>query len=84
MKKKILVIDIGGTNVKLMISREKNGNFDSGPKLTPKQTGLAIEEDGGRLETTTPFPSGFPSAVRDGQNTERSEASRQRLGRLEF
>jgi polyphosphate glucokinase len=36
-KKKILVIDIGGTHVKLMISRSEKRKFDSGPKLTPRQ-----------------------------------------------
>ena len=36
--KKILVIDIGGSNVKLMISsRAKRRKFPSGPKLTPRQ-----------------------------------------------
>lgn len=36
--KKILVIDIGGSNVKLMISsRAKRRKFPSGPGLTPRQ-----------------------------------------------
>jgi hypothetical protein len=36
--KKILVIDIGGSNVKLMISsRAKRRKFPSGPRLTPRQ-----------------------------------------------
>src|ERR1700738_16407 len=37
MKKKILVIDVGGTHVKLMISREKKRKFKSGPKMTPRE-----------------------------------------------
>ena len=35
--KKILVVDIGGTHVKLMISRTQKRKFDSGMKLNPKQ-----------------------------------------------
>ncbi|MDP9099073.1 MAG: ROK family protein [Verrucomicrobiota bacterium] len=36
--KRILVIDIGGSNVKLMISsRAKRRKFPSGPRLTPRQ-----------------------------------------------
>src|SRR6202043_116590 len=35
--KKILVVDIGGTNVKLMIKTGKQRQFDSGPRMTPKQ-----------------------------------------------
>jgi polyphosphate glucokinase len=37
-KKKVLVIDIGGSNVKLMISnRVKRRKFPSGPSLTPRR-----------------------------------------------
>ena len=32
MKKKILVVDIGGTHVKLMISNSEKRKFDSGTK----------------------------------------------------
>jgi len=34
VKKRILVIDIGGSNVKLMISRAQRRKFKSGPDLT--------------------------------------------------
>jgi polyphosphate glucokinase len=38
MRKKILVVDIGGSNVKLMISqRVKRRKFESGPSLTPRK-----------------------------------------------
>jgi polyphosphate glucokinase len=37
MKKKILVIDIGGSNVKLMISRAEKLKFTSGSRLTPRE-----------------------------------------------
>ena len=35
--KKVLVIDIGGTNVKLLISRDEKRKFPLDPELTPKQ-----------------------------------------------
>jgi polyphosphate glucokinase len=35
--KKVLVVDIGGTNVKVMFSREERRKFSSGPGLTPRQ-----------------------------------------------
>ena len=36
--KKILVVDVGGSNVKMMISQEeKRRKFESGPKLTPEE-----------------------------------------------
>jgi polyphosphate glucokinase len=62
--KKVLVIDIGGTHVKLMISKEEKRKFDSGPKLTPKQINKAIEKtaEGWEYEAVS---IGFPSVVRD-------------------
>jgi len=36
-KKKILVIDIGGTSVKLMMSARDRRKFSSGPSMTPAQ-----------------------------------------------
>ena len=37
MTKNILVIDIGGSHVKLMISRAQKRKFESGPDLTPRE-----------------------------------------------
>ena len=37
MMKKILVIDVGGTHVKLMISRAEKRKFKSGARMTPRQ-----------------------------------------------
>ena len=65
MKKKILVVDIGGSNVKLMISaEEKRRKFPSGPKLAPKETVEQIREVAGDWEYDA-ISVGFPSAVRD-------------------
>ena len=44
MKKKVLVVDIGGTHVKLMISRSETRKFDSGMKFAPKQLAQEIKE----------------------------------------
>ncbi len=66
MKKKVLVIDIGGSHVKLMISRAQKRKFKSGPKLTPRE---AITQ----MKPLVPdwafdvIAIGFPSPVRDGK-----------------
>ncbi len=64
--KKTLVVDIGGTNVKLMISREEKRKFESGPKMTPKQMVKEIEKtvEGWDYDAIS---VGFPSTVRDGK-----------------
>ena len=66
MATKILVIDIGGSNVKLMISRGGKRKFKSGPRLTPREMVRQIEP----LVSDWKFDAismGFPSPVRDGQ-----------------
>ena len=65
MKKTILVIDIGGSNVKLMISRRNKRKFKSGPNLTPR----AIVAEMKPLVSDWKFNAisiGFPAPVRDG------------------
>jgi hypothetical protein len=66
MDRKILVIDIGGSNVKLMISRAGKRKFKSGPYLTPRAMVAQIEP----LVSDWKFDAlsmGCPSPVRDGQ-----------------
>ena len=66
MKKKILVIDVGGTHVKLMISRTEKRKFDSGPRMTPREMVTQMKP----LLTEWNFDAvsiGFPSPVRDGR-----------------
>jgi len=66
MNKKILVIDIGGTHVKLMMSRREKRKFKSGPQLTPRQMIRQIKP----LVSDWEFDAismGFPSPVRDGR-----------------
>lgn len=66
MKKKILVVDIGGTHVKLMISRTQKRKFKSGPALTPRQMISEIETtvEGWTFDAIS---IGFPAPVRDGR-----------------
>ena len=64
--KKILVIDVGGTHVKMMISRKKKRKFKSGPKLTPREMVTEVNEE---VEDWTfdAISMGFPAPVRDGR-----------------
>jgi hypothetical protein len=66
MMKKILVIDVGGTNVKLMISRREKRKFKSGLKLTPR----TIVAQAKPMVSDWKFDAismGFPSPVRAGR-----------------
>ena len=64
--KKILVVDIGGTHVKLMISRSGKRKFDSGMKLSPKQLVTEIRQATADWEFDG-VSIGFPSPVVDGR-----------------
>jgi ROK family len=66
MSRKILVIDVGGSNVKLMISRSERRKFKSGGKLTPR----AMVDQIKPLVADWEFDAislGFPSPVRNGR-----------------
>jgi polyphosphate glucokinase len=66
-QKKILVVDIGGSSVKLMISaEEKRRKFPSGPKLAPAEAIAQIKENS-RDWAFDAFAIGFPAPVRDGK-----------------
>jgi hypothetical protein len=66
VKKKILVIDVGGSNVKLFISRENRRKFKSGPNLTPAEMVRQIKRElnGWHYDAVS---MGFPAPVRDGR-----------------
>jgi hypothetical protein len=66
--KKILVIDVGGTHVKLMISRREKRKFDSGPKLSPRQLIAAVKKtaEGWSYDAIS---IGFPAPVHKGRIT---------------
>ena len=65
MKKKIVVIDIGGSNVKVMISRLQRRKFKSGPEMTPHELVSQLKS----LVHDWTFDAismGFPAPVRNG------------------
>jgi polyphosphate glucokinase len=64
--KKVLVVDIGGTNVKAMISREERRKFSSDPNLTPRQLHAMLD---GKLDDWKydVVSVGFPAPVRNGR-----------------
>ena len=65
--KKILVIDVGGSNVKMMISQEeKRRKFPSGPKFTPGEAIDGIKREAADWDFEA-IAIGFPAPVRDGK-----------------
>ncbi len=66
MKKKVLVVDIGGTHVKLMISRSQKLKFDSGVRMGPKALVAGVKESvaGWKFDAVS---IGFPAPVKDGK-----------------
>jgi hypothetical protein len=66
MAQRILVVDIGGTHVKLMIDGADRRNFDSGSHMEPKGFVGAVGEQtrGWQFDAIS---IGFPSPVRDGK-----------------
>lgn len=66
MKKKILVIDVGGTHVKLMLSRGEKRKFKSGPRMTPREM---IANAKAKLKDWKfdAVAIGFPAPVRNGR-----------------
>ena len=68
MKGKVLVVDIGGTHVKLQISRDDRRKFDSGMNLSPRELVSQIKQNsqGWKYDAIS---IGFPSVVRGGQIT---------------
>ncbi|MDQ6807994.1 MAG: ROK family protein [Verrucomicrobiota bacterium] len=63
--KRILVIDIGGTHVKVMIARAQKRKFDSGAALGPRRLAAEVR----KLVADWKFDAisiGFPAPVRNG------------------
>ncbi len=66
MKKRVLVIDVGGSNVKLMVSRWERRKFKSGPDLTPRE--MVAQMKPLLLDWSFDAVSmGFPAPVRNGR-----------------
>ena len=64
--KRILVVDIGGTHVKLMMQRKKNRVFDSGSGMKPKDFIKRLKQNT-RDWTFDQISIGFPAPIRDGK-----------------
>ena len=65
MKKKTLVVDIGGTHVKLLMSLRDKREFDSGPMMTPRDFVRKMKETAGGWKFDV-ISIGFPSVVLEG------------------
>jgi len=66
MKRSVLVVDIGGTHVKLLMSAKDKSKFDSGPGMTPRDFVRKFHETTKQLKFAT-ISIGFPSVVRNGK-----------------
>jgi polyphosphate glucokinase len=66
VKKRILVVDVGGSNVKLMVSRAQKRKFKSGPDLTPREM-VAQMKPLLRDWSFDAVSMGFPAPVRNGR-----------------
>jgi len=68
MKRKILVVDIGGTHVKLLMSSRKEREFPSGPRMGPQQFIERFAETvrGWKFDRAS---IGFPVPIRHGRIT---------------
>jgi hypothetical protein len=66
MKRRVLVVDIGGTHVKLLMSMRDERKFDSGPKLKPREFVKRFKQNvtGWKFDAIS---IGFPSVVREGR-----------------
>lgn len=66
MKRKVLVVDIGGTHVKLLMSLREKREFNSGPGMTPRDFVRQMKETTGGWKFDA-ISIGFPSVVREGR-----------------
>ena len=66
MKRRVLVIDIGGTHIKLLMSQRNQRVFASGPRMRPEQLITKLEETarGWKFDVAS---IGFPAPVRKGR-----------------
>lgn len=64
--KKTLVVDIGGTHVKLMMQRKKRREFDSGSRMSPKNFVKRLKANT-RDWKYHQISIGFPAPIRDGK-----------------
>ncbi len=66
MKKKVLVVDIGGTHVKLLRAPRDRRMFDSGPAMRPKELVAQIKKNAADWSFEA-ISIGFPAPVQSGR-----------------
>jgi predicted NBD/HSP70 family sugar kinase len=66
MKKKTLVVDIGGTHVKLLMSLRDKREFDSGATMTPQDFVRKMKETAAGWKFDV-ISIGFPSVIAEGR-----------------
>jgi polyphosphate glucokinase len=64
--KKILVVDIGGTNMKMMLSRTERRKIESGPGLTPRSLLNAVRDNLSDWKFDA-VSVGFPAPIKNGR-----------------
>src|SRR5207302_10308433 len=64
--KKILVVDIGGTNMKMMLSRRVRRKIESGPDLTPRYL-LGVVRENLSDWTFDAVSVSFPAPIKNGR-----------------
>jgi len=68
MKRRVLVVDIGGTHVKLLMSSRNQHRFASGPRMGPEEMIARFKETVGEWKFDV-ASIGFPARVRKGRIT---------------
>ena len=82
--KKILVVDVGGTHIKVLATgRKEPVKIPSGPKMTPKKMVKEVREATKDWNYSV-VSIGYPGPVVHGHPSERTAQSRRRLGRIRF
>jgi polyphosphate glucokinase len=66
MKRRVLVVDIGGTHVKLLMSLRDKREFESGPAMSPRDFVGKMKETSGGWKFDA-ISIGFPSVVLEGR-----------------
>ena len=78
---RVLVVDIGGTNVKILATGQKEPRkFPSGRKLTPKKMVADVKALAGDWRYDA-VAIGYPGPVRDGRILVEPKQPRPRMGR---
>ena len=81
---RVLVVDVGGTNVKILVSGQKTPRkFPSGSKLTPKKMVAGVKALAAEWKYDA-VAIGYPGRVRDGRIMVGTAQPRPPMGRVRF